>query len=279
MTPHVVDLLDSHDWSIYTKANTAEVLQQHGIDVAGGAISAVVWSHPHFDHIGDVTTFPTSTKLVVGQDFQKTFFPTHPTNPNGLLSEADFKGRELQELDFASQNLKIGRFNAYDYFGDGSFYLLDTPGHTVAHICGLARTSPDSFILLGGDASHHYGEIRPSEYLPLPDEIHPSPIPHIASPGCPGHLFEAIHPDKSRTKPFYSLTAPFNHDLDLANWTLAGLQEFDCADNVWILIAHDATVADTVVFFPKTLKDWTSAGWNHQIRWKFLKSYSAAVAQ
>jgi hypothetical protein len=36
-------------------------------------------------------------------------------------------GRNLREISF-SDDFKIGSFRAHDFFGDGSFYLLDTPG-------------------------------------------------------------------------------------------------------------------------------------------------------
>ena len=57
--------------------------------------------------------------------------------------ETDFAGRQIREIDFSNEKtpFKIGRFHAHDYFGDGSFYLLDTPGHSIGHICGLARTT------------------------------------------------------------------------------------------------------------------------------------------
>jgi glyoxylase-like metal-dependent hydrolase (beta-lactamase superfamily II) len=92
---------------------------------------------------------------VVGPGFKAAHLPGYPTNPDSLLLESDLEGREVREIGFPSSDkgFKIGRFRAMDYFGDGSFYLLDTPGHTVGHICGLARTSaaPDSFVFMGGD--------------------------------------------------------------------------------------------------------------------------------
>lgn len=40
------------------------------------------------------------------------------------------RGRNLREVNFDtdSNGLRLGRFQAIDYFGDGSFYLLDAPG-------------------------------------------------------------------------------------------------------------------------------------------------------
>lgn len=94
-------------------------------------------------------------------------FPGYPSNPDSQILESDYADREFKEIEFS--NLRIGEFPAYDYFGDGSFYLLDTPGHAIGHLCGLARTTtnPDTFILLGGDVCHYQGVMRPSPQLPL----------------------------------------------------------------------------------------------------------------
>src|SRR6187402_827675 len=108
--------------------NVAEILQENGVDVAGGAIEAIVWSHWHFDHTGDVSTFPRSTTLITGSGVRDAFLPAFPTNPASPLIETDFAGREHREVDFdKEQTFQIGRFRAVDYFKDGSFYLLDAP--------------------------------------------------------------------------------------------------------------------------------------------------------
>ncbi len=54
--------------------------------------------------------------------------PGYPSNPDAPIRESDYKGRNVREISFADTNLKVGRFRALDYFGDGSFYLLDAPG-------------------------------------------------------------------------------------------------------------------------------------------------------
>lgn len=86
--------------------------------------------------------------MIVGPGFKEAFLPGYPADENGFILESDYAGRELREVDF-TQGKKVGRFDAFDYFGDGSFYLLDSPGHAVGHLCGLARvtSNPDSYIL------------------------------------------------------------------------------------------------------------------------------------
>lgn len=85
-------------------------------------------SHFHWDHTGDSSTFPTSTELVVGPGFKKAFMPGYPSNPDAPIKESDYRGRNVREISFTDSSLRLGRFRALDYFGDGSFYLLDAPG-------------------------------------------------------------------------------------------------------------------------------------------------------
>ncbi|KAK3703815.1 hypothetical protein LTR37_014261 [Vermiconidia calcicola] len=269
-------------WSIKVEKDVATILKETGWDVDGGAFETIVWSHHHWDHVGDASTFPSSTELVVGPGFKEAHLPGYPKRQEATLLESDFVGRNLREINFEKEGggLKVGRFNAFDYFGDGSFYLLDTPGHTVGHICGLARTTtnPDTFIFMGGDASHHGGEFRPTEYLPIPKELNPSPLKRRPAP-CPGELLQHVHADGRPDKPFYNVTKSFAHDKAVADWTIEGLGEFDANDNVLLLTAHDDAVVDPAQFdfYPKPLNDWHEKDVAKKIKWLFLGDFEEAV--
>ncbi|QIW95226.1 hypothetical protein AMS68_000744 [Peltaster fructicola] len=269
-------------WGILVERDVANILKDNGVDVDGGAIDAIIWSHHHWDHTGDPSLFPGSTELVVGPGFKAAHLPAYPKNPDSTLLETDFEGRNVREVNIEKEGhgLKIGRFHAYDYFGDGSFYLLDTPGHSIGHMCGLARTTADSFVFMGGDASHHGGEFRPTEHMPLPKHISPSPLKKYTSV-CPGHLFEEINPDQSATKPFYHVTKSFAHDKPVADWTIAGLGEFDCQDNVLLIVAHDDSLVDPpqLEFYPKSINDWHSKGVARRVKWLFLSDFEGAVKE
>jgi glyoxylase-like metal-dependent hydrolase (beta-lactamase superfamily II) len=110
--------------------NVSEILSEAAPEHRIGLeeISAVIWSHFHFDHTGDVSTFPSMTKLIVGPGSKKAFMPGYPADPHAQTLESDFAGRDVVEVDFTKSPLRIGRFEALDYFGDGSFYLLNAPG-------------------------------------------------------------------------------------------------------------------------------------------------------
>lgn len=219
----------------------------------------------------------------MGPGFKSAFVPGWPTKADCPIKDADYEGRELREIEF-NQEIKIGRFNAFDYFGDGSFYLLDSPGHAIGHICGLARVSkdPNSFIFMGGDACHHGGEFRPSEYLPLPDPLSPNPFDLKSAKPCPGAMFEDILRDGDNKKPFYVIARPEDgsgvaYDADEAERTIEKVMEADANDEVLVVMAHDDSLLDVVDFFPKYANDFKSKGWVEKGRWLFLKDFAAAV--
>jgi glyoxylase-like metal-dependent hydrolase (beta-lactamase superfamily II) len=281
-SPVIVKLITQPGWGIDVKKDVAEILEENGVDLKG--IEAVVWSHWHYDHVGNMKTFPGSTKLIVGPGFKEAFLPAYPTKEDSPLLESDWEGRELVEVDFSNSKAKIGKFKCLDYFGDGSFYLLDAPGHAIGHICGLARVTAggdDSFIFMGGDACHHGGEYRPTEYLPLPKNITPSPIKSKSV--CPGSLFASVPNHQKPNKEFYQLAKNFSHDTDQANQTIHDLEEFDAAENVFVVIAHDPVMLQKeaeIDFFPNgTLNGWKANKLNEKARWLFLKDFAEAAAQ
>lgn len=287
--PAVMDLITKPGWGFNIQKGVAEILQQEGVDVAGGAIEAVVWSHWHFDHTGDVSTFPSSTTLITGPGVRDAFLPAFPVNKESPLLVTDFEGREHQELDFDNQStVTIGGFRAFDFFGDGSFYLLDAPGHAIGHVCGLARVSSikdgdteDTFIFMGADTAHHGGEFRPSKYQPLPETITPSPYPSKYPSVCPGHIFEALHPRRSKIDPYYLLTDKVAHNKEQADHSCALMQGFDGVDNVFVIIAHDDTILDPrtgVEWFPQgNMKNWNANDSARKARWAFLKDFKQVV--
>lgn len=57
--------------------------------------------------------------------------PGYPTDQDAPIRASDYEGRPLRQIEFDDSSITIGQFKATDYFGDGSFYLLDSPG--VSH--------------------------------------------------------------------------------------------------------------------------------------------------
>ena len=180
------------------------------------------------------------------------------------------------EVPFSDKR-KIGRFQAYDYFGDGSFSILNVPGHAIGHISALVRTSQDTFVFLGGDVCHFGGSMRPTQYVPLPDEIpKETPLDRRIPRPCPCAAFTICHPDQSnaRTTPFYKVAVgglSWYIDPPTAQKSIEALEEFDADPNVLIVIAHDPTYLEVFPFFPNgTLNDWGKNGWKEITHWGFL---------
>ncbi|KAJ0115522.1 hypothetical protein J7T55_012802 [Diaporthe amygdali] len=129
-----------------------DTLRAHGHDLA--EISSIIWSHAHIDHVGDPSVFPPSTELVVGPGFKSNYIPGYPANPDGMVLDSAFLGRSVRELEFGTENPameNIGGFRAVDFWGDGSFWVLECPGHTGHHIGALCRTTPSSWVFMGAD--------------------------------------------------------------------------------------------------------------------------------
>ena len=121
-------------------------------------------------------------------------YPGYPKNPDALTVQDGFKGRQVVELDFSESQLKVCRLRAIDWFNNGSFYLLEAPGHTNNHVMALARMAEEKFVLFGGDTAR---EFRPTPLLPLPESILPSPFESPKSPAPPSSclcsIFEPIY--------------------------------------------------------------------------------------
>ncbi|KAH6988495.1 beta-lactamase-like protein [Ilyonectria destructans] len=276
MAPVIRDYFSKSDTTATIKKGVRELLEEH--NVSGKDIEAIVWSHWHWDHVGDPSTFETSTSLIVGPGFKEVFVPGYPTNPGSPMLDSDYAGREVRELNFSAEKaIKIGHFDALDHFGDGSFYLLNAPGHTVGHICGLARVtaSPPSFILMGADTCHHSGEMRPSKWLQLPSEI------NVKGSSCPGAAFEHIYRNGDPKIPFYGQKRPgmMFGDADVADQTIEKLQEADVSGNVLVVIAHDNHLKGVVKFFPEYANDFLAESWIEKTRWKFLGDFKEALVQ
>ncbi|KAJ9634498.1 hypothetical protein H2199_008955 [Coniosporium tulheliwenetii] len=269
----IAEYLPTTKYDIQVSKNVVEILEESGIK--GADIDAVIWSHWHWDHIGDPSSFPPSTDLIVGAGFKEAMLPGYPADPESPIRESDYEGRTLREIAFDGPNtLRIGQFPAFDYFGDGSFYLLDSPGHAIGHLCGLARTTmnPDTFVLLGGDICHYAGIFRPSKHLLVPSSITAHPChAHSDVPFCPGNAFDELQKSRGRglTDTLYNMT--FGHDIPLATKTMGQLQELDCDENIFVIIAHDSTVRDGVDLFPKSLNSWKEKGWGKSLKWAFFR--------
>lgn len=168
-----------------------------------------------------------------------------------------------------------------DFFGDGSFYLLDAPGHAVGHLAGLVRTTsnPDTFIFCGGDLCHSGGEIRPSKHIRLPKEIHVELPDQLATWVCPGSELELLNKKRSRTadEPFFIPNPDFCFDAEETLQTIIKAQAADADDNVLFIYAHSKAIEHHAEFFPLQANDWKKKGWKGKMFWDFVRDFKPAL--
>ncbi|KDQ62401.1 hypothetical protein JAAARDRAFT_30309 [Jaapia argillacea MUCL 33604] len=123
-------------------------------------ITDICLTHVHWDHVGDPNPFTNATFLV-GEESRSLFDPGYPADPKSAFA-ADLL--PLDRTKFLSKETwaPLGPFpHALDFFGDGSLYIVDAPGHLPGHVNILARTSSDGgWIYLAGDSAHDWRLLR-----------------------------------------------------------------------------------------------------------------------
>lgn len=63
MAKPTVDQIDAVGFNVQVEKNVIDILEENGLK--GSDIEAIIWSHWHWDHNGDPSTFPGSTTLIV----------------------------------------------------------------------------------------------------------------------------------------------------------------------------------------------------------------------
>ncbi|KAF7360607.1 Metallo-beta-lactamase superfamily protein [Mycena venus] len=255
------------------------LLQDGGIALS--SIDAVIWSHAHFDHVGDMSKFPNTTGLIIGG---ATDISTFPGNPNSTLQVSDLVGHKITKVDFTNATLSFSGLKAVDYFGDGSFYLLDTPGHLLGHMTALARVTPTSFVVLGGDTFHHAGQARPRPQF------------QKAFP-CPAHLLEesksAVSTDYfwshgtrvgafdilSRAQQLLSISdvpGSFYADPTKSQVSLEKVASFDADPDFLVIAAHDLSLRSSIPYFPAYINGWKASSLKEGLVWNFIDQTNPA---
>lgn len=104
-TPNIQRKIGTFVPGIEVTRGVDEILTENGFDLsklsmfaesccgagADDELDAMVWSHWHWDHIGDGSKYPDSTDIVVGPGFTENFVPGWPEDPNGRVPASSLK--------------------------------------------------------------------------------------------------------------------------------------------------------------------------------------------
>ncbi|PNP50086.1 hypothetical protein THARTR1_09218 [Trichoderma harzianum] len=281
---------------VKVEKDVPEVLRDSSISL--NDINDVIWSHSHLDHRGDVSLFPPSTTLNYGKEVA-ALKPGVTSEAEAVFLATDFAGRHNNEIDFGKSTFKIGGFPVIDFYGDGSFYLLDTPGHDHGHLSALARTTStaaghdkDTFILLAGDACHFCGVLRPNASHPFPDRHFPDSS--IGLSGIESLEMLKRHPqvpqssdalnEAARVTPWYGVAtgqlSTFVDPIVGQNTANEVREAFDEMDNVFVAVCHDLgllvqdngkPVLPSLNKAPQEdLNSWYEKGWKDKVYWTWV---------
>ena len=255
----------------------AEILKEHGtVEQQPEKVKAVIFSHMHFDHVGDGAKAGfENAELWVGptcctyarpgypvEENAPTLSETLPTDgsrkivesfiPDELLKNAGDKraGKVMDGLHkglYNAVDLKkadwvgLGSFDrGFDVFDDGSAYLIDAPGHSAGHQMMLIRTTTgsgdDTFVLLAGDCFHHP---------------------------------ELLKEPRRTARPPYS-KGGMHTDPEPALDTIYRTKAFAEKDNVWVIAAHDFSVGQNIEPGAKDIQGLIPVNNWRENKWKAL---------
>jgi N-acyl homoserine lactone hydrolase len=141
--------------------STEDVIAAEGAPLAG-----VFLTHIHLDHVTGLPAVPQETPIYIGKKEAnaRLFLNMMAQGTNNRM----LAGRPpLEELPFC-KNPDGSLSGVVDVFGDGSFFAIPTPGHTIGHVSFLARTKTGA-VLFAADVTHtRWGwdnGVEPGTYL------------------------------------------------------------------------------------------------------------------
>ncbi|KZT04572.1 uncharacterized protein LAESUDRAFT_286505 [Laetiporus sulphureus 93-53] len=135
--------------------NVTQSLQKGRYDRS--QVKHICLSHIHLDHLCNPASFANAT-FIVGENTRDLLTPGHPADPEAEFRSDLLPTARTRYISPTTEDMRpIGPFSrTLDVYGDGSLYIVDTPGQLPGHssLGVLARTSADGgWIFLAGDAA------------------------------------------------------------------------------------------------------------------------------
>ncbi|KAH7000691.1 beta-lactamase-like protein [Ilyonectria destructans] len=138
-------------------------VQLNKLGITAGQISSVIFSHAHWDHYRPISQEFPNAKSFFGPGTKAYCTPGHFENGQPT-SAIEWDGRFFDISGFATEVweeldgtwIPLGPFDrGLDFFGDGSFWIIDAPGHMPGNLCAAAKLEGiKEWVLLGSDCCH-----------------------------------------------------------------------------------------------------------------------------
>ncbi|KAF8884608.1 Metallo-hydrolase/oxidoreductase [Infundibulicybe gibba] len=132
--------------------------------------------------------------LWLGSSLNHCFSPPTPKISNLHFHPICSPGPECTQYLDPSGWQPLGPFpRAFDFHGDGSLHIIDSPGHLAGHINILARTSADGgWIYLAGDSARHWNLITGKSDIAVGYRGHANSCAHANKEQAEAHILR-IH--------------------------------------------------------------------------------------
>ena len=119
-------------------------MQLKKLGYAPEKVKAVVTSHSHLDHIGNIKMFPKAIHVIQKKELYQAWWPEKfQRGPAFVMQDFDGAAMDFNYLELEGD---------YDLFGDGTITVLTTPGHTLGHQSLRIKTAAGNTYILTGDA-------------------------------------------------------------------------------------------------------------------------------
>ncbi|TVY25666.1 Cytochrome P450 monooxygenase [Lachnellula hyalina] len=117
--------------------------------------------HAHWDHCRPIDTeFPAACAFF-GPGTAEHCSPGHLASEDAK-DTVQWDGRYFDSLrqtqnwkEFSGPWVRFGAFEkAMDFFGNGSFWIIQAPGHMPGNLCAVAHVRDNQWVVLGSDCCH-----------------------------------------------------------------------------------------------------------------------------